>query len=625
MRFHFSLAPAVAGALLVVAFATTVMAADRDIVACDSTNWQARIDGCTRLLERRKWPAKVLAMIYTQRGAAYGNLGQHERAIADYDLAIRKNPGFALAYAGRGEARAELGQFDLAVADGEKAIKLDAQLAAAYNTLGYVLTYKGEYDRAIEVMTSGLKYNPKNVPLYTNRSTAFAAKNELDLALADLDSAAKLAPDIFSVYANRCNILQEKGDLDSALADCNRAIKLNPDHIPAVVNRGIVWSKKGQLDKSLADFSHAIRVDPTTGSAYAGRADVWRSKGRYQKALDDLDRAIRLDPRSVVALTTKGQVLEARGEIDAARQVYKAALTVPQAASHIGRQGLYLETAFHERATAKARLAVLEGTTPSAAPAPATAPAPAQKKGKDTRVRIALVVGNGAYEGAAVLPNPPNDARLVASALRGIGFDVSEGIDLDHEGLARAIRGFLLRAPKADIALLFYAGHGVQIGGRNYLLPVDAKISSRANFTADMTALDTILAGLDDRIRTNIVILDACRDNPLIKQEVAQAAASRSLKIGTGLAAPGELGKGATLGAGTLIAFATAPGAVALDGDGANSPFSAALVRHISTPGLDVQLMLTRVRAEVVAATHNKQVPWSNSSLLGETFLAGKP
>jgi uncharacterized caspase-like protein len=135
--------------------------------------------------------------------------------------------------------------------------------------------------------------------------------------------------------------------------------------------------------------------------------------------------------------------------------------------------------------------------------------------------------------------------------------------------------------------------------------------------------MDTIMAGLDDQIRTNILILDACRDNPL-EPQVASAEPNRGVEAGSGLAAPASLGTGATLGAGTLIAFATAPGKVALDGEGANSPFSAALSRHIGTPGLEVQQMLTRVRAEVVASTRNKQVPWSNSSLLGEVYLAEK-
>ena len=134
--------------------------------------------------------------------------------------------------------------------------------------------------------------------------------------------------------------------------------------------------------------------------------------------------------------------------------------------------------------------------------------------------------------------------------------------------------------------------------------------------------MDTILAGLDDQVRTNILIFDACRNNPMAPRTTTSAEPVRSMEAGSGLAAPTAPSSGATLGAGTLIAFATAPGQVALDGEGANSPFSAALSRHIGTPGLEVQQMLTRVRAEVVAATKGKQVPWSNSSLLGEVYLA---
>jgi uncharacterized caspase-like protein len=140
---------------------------------------------------------------------------------------------------------------------------------------------------------------------------------------------------------------------------------------------------------------------------------------------------------------------------------------------------------------------------------------------------------------------------------------------------------------------------------------------------ATISSPSTILAGLDDQVRTNILIFDACRNNPL-EQQTAASGPSRGIGAGPGLAAPTALGAGSTLGAGTLIAFATAPGKVALDGEGANSPFSAALSRHIGTPGLEVQQMLTRVRAEVVSVTKNQQVPWSNSSLLGEVYLAEK-
>jgi uncharacterized caspase-like protein len=189
--------------------------------------------------------------------------------------------------------------------------------------------------------------------------------------------------------------------------------------------------------------------------------------------------------------------------------------------------------------------------------------------------------------------------------------------------MQQTTRDFLREAARAQVAVVYYAGHGVQIDGRNYLIPVDVQPQPGADMTDGMIDLDTIQAGLDDQVRTNILILDACRNNPMA-QRVASAVPGRAIEVGSGLAAPATLGSGATLGAGTLIAYATAPGQVALDGEGANSPFSAALSRHIGTAGLEVQQMLTRVRAEVVAATKSRQVPWSNSSLLGEVYLAEK-
>ncbi len=200
---------------------------------------------------------------------------------------------------------------------------------------------------------------------------------------------------------------------------------------------------------------------------------------------------------------------------------------------------------------------------------------------------------------------------------------MTEGIDLDRAAMQAKTRDFLREATRAQVAVVFYAGHGVQIDGRNYLLPTDIAPSAGSDVVTAMVDMDQILAGLDDQVRTNILILDACRNNPFAPPETASAGPGRGLSA-TGLAAPSSLGAGATSGAGTLIAFATAPGKVALDGDGDNSPFSAALTRHIGTPGLEVQQMLTRVRAEVVAGTKNRQVPWSNSSLLGEVYLAAR-
>lgn len=231
--------------------------------------------------------------------------------------------------------------------------------------------------------------------------------------------------------------------------------------------------------------------------------------------------------------------------------------------------------------------------------------------------RVALVIGNGNYLNATPLPNPANDARAVAKALSDIGFDITEGVDLDRAAMERRIRDFLRKAASARVALLFYAGHGMQVDGKNYLVPVDAKLEAASDLSFETIDLDKILDTLNDPAHTSIVILDACRDNPLARSFARRLGATRSAAVPNGLAAY------STLGTGMLIAFATAPGQVALDGTGGNSPFTQGLLRHLRTPGLEVRQMLTRVRSDVAAATHHQQIPWDNSSLLGDVYLAG--
>lgn len=204
-------------------------------------------------------------------------------------------------------------------------------------------------------------------------------------------------------------------------------------------------------------------------------------------------------------------------------------------------------------------------------------------------------------------------AKAIADYDMAIKADPKSAFSFQNRGISKAALGDLDGA-LTDIN---------QVEGRNYLIPVDVALKAGSDMTEAMIDMDTIMAGLDGQVRTNILIFDACRNNPMAPQ-VGSTGTNRGIEGASGLAAPTSLGAGATLGAGMLIAFATAPGQVALDGEGANSPFSAALSRHLGTPGLEVQQMLTRVRAEVVSSTKSKQVPWSNSSLLGEVYLAAK-
>jgi len=222
--------------------------------------------------------------------------------------------------------------------------------------------------------------------------------------------------------------------------------------------------------------------------------------------------------------------------------------------------------------------------------------------------RVALVIGNSVYEHATPLKNPKNDAEDVAARLATLGFDVVKGIDLTHRGFAQTIADFKKKLDFADVSLFFYAGHGLQVNGRNYLAPVDAKLDDSTALAFEAVQLGTILQLMERRRRTNLVFLDACRDNPLARN-LARGMGTRSNAVGRGLAR-------VETGVGTFIAFATQPGNVALDGDDRNnSPFTRGLMDHIATPGLDVALMMRRVRRQVIKETGGRQVPWQHSSL----------
>lgn len=233
--------------------------------------------------------------------------------------------------------------------------------------------------------------------------------------------------------------------------------------------------------------------------------------------------------------------------------------------------------------------------------------APARAEG-----RLALVIGNGAYTAVDRLPNPPADAKAVADRLRALGFEVTEGTDLTKAAMDQLIRRFGEQASQADVVAVFYAGHGIQVSGRNYLAPVDVKAPAREqDLRYDFVDVDAIMDAMSGARLLRIVMLDACRDNPLATG--LNRALGRGLGPGRGLALPAGLDN-------VLIAYATAPDAVAADGAGAHSPFTQALLAHIEDPGLDVRLMFGRVRDDVRRATRNQQNPFVSVSMGGEGF-----
>lgn len=221
--------------------------------------------------------------------------------------------------------------------------------------------------------------------------------------------------------------------------------------------------------------------------------------------------------------------------------------------------------------------------------------------------RTALVIGNSAYRHTDPLRNPKADAAEMAVTLRRLGFTVFEGIDLTKAGMDDLIKNFASALETSEAGLFYYAGHGLQVNDRNFLVPIDAELKSPAALEFEMVRLDQIQTIMERLTQTNILFMDACRNNPLARN-LAKAMGTRSIAIGSGFA-PAESG------AGTLIAYATQPGSVALDGEGEHSPFSAALLKFVGERGDDLSSILINVRNDVMKATYGKQIPWEHSAL----------
>jgi tetratricopeptide (TPR) repeat protein len=571
---------------LFLAFSPPAFADDTATCHSNTAPPDEAVAACSRVIAGGRLNQGQLARILVSRGISYRQKNQLDAALADFDTAIKADPRFVFALQQRGMTYLRKGKFDAALADHDRTLQIEPNRAASYFERGRAHFKAGNKPRATADFEKAIGLDGKFAAsvCYTNEASPDDGVRACTLRLASADLSAR-----------------EKSKLHQ--------------------NRAISWRLKGDFDRAFADYNEAVRLDPNEPLNYSMRAVAWRAKNELQRAIADYGEAIRLKTDYVDAYIRRGQTYESLGDRERALADYRAVLSLPAASDK--------ESA---RETARTRIAALaQGpATPAQPAAPAQSPAapvqsaalsqgpaasaqPAARPPVSADRRVALVLGNAAYTLQRPLKNPANDARAVGRALRELGFEVLEGTDLTYTGMNTLIGEFLRKAASARVALLFFSGHGSQVDGKNYLLPTDARPASRATVAFERIDLDRILAGLDDENRTNIVILDACRNNPF--ERTPSTTRDASDKEG--------LAPYAAVGAGMLIAFATAPGRTAADGRGDTSPFTASLIKHIGTPGLEVYNMLTRVRVDVAAASNKQQIPWVNSSLMGEVYLAG--
>jgi uncharacterized caspase-like protein len=228
---------------------------------------------------------------------------------------------------------------------------------------------------------------------------------------------------------------------------------------------------------------------------------------------------------------------------------------------------------------------------------------------------VALVIGNGAYRDVPSLDNPVNDARLIAGALRADGFDVTVAPDLDRDGLVDALKTFAVKADAADWAVVYFAGHGIEMGGTNYLIPVDARLLTDRDVELEAVPSGQVMHAIDGAHQLRVVILDACRNNPFA-DSMKRTGEGRSIGRGLARIEPAR---------GTLVFYAAKEGTIAADGDGADSPFATALAKHLTEPGIEVDKMFRLVIDDVIDATGNKQEPFMYGSLTGRQDFYFRP
>jgi tetratricopeptide (TPR) repeat protein len=383
------------------------------------------------------------------------------------------------------------------------------------------------------------------------------------------------------------------GTGDEAIAACNHLLGLDPKDVASYNNRGNAYFRKGDYDRAIADYDQAIRLDQKYAFAYNNRGNAYAGKGDYDQAIADANVAIRLDPKFAEAYNNRGEAYEAKNDPDHAIADFDQALKLKPSLPDAQRGRERVQVLLAKRSNPVAQ------TNTSVRTAGAVAP-----PGR----RIALVIGMSGYDSVEPVRNPASDARAIADAFRRLGFaEVIEREDLTRTKLEEVLKDFGDQAAEADWAVIYYAGHGVEMNGENYLIPVDAKLARAEHVEDEAVTLKRVLSKAEAAHKLRMVILDACRNNPFRMA----SADGRSRNIGRGLS-PVEPVRG------VLVAYAARDGTTADDGDSGHSPFTQALLANLETPGVEIGLMFRRIRDQVLERTNNAQEPFVYGSLPGD-------
>ena len=530
------------------------------------------IRSCTLIIEGHAKGNKDFA--YNNRGFAYHWKNQENLAIADYTRSLQLNPSHAKAYTNRGIAYISRKDYDNAIADLDQAIHVEPKDNEPYIQRGWAKYYKGEGEQAVADFNQAIVLNSRWAGPYEGCGRVYFDKGDYELAITNFGAALALNGRQFDAWMGRGWAHYLKGDRDHTTEDFYRAI---------------------------TDFSAAMAVSPENASAAkTGRGlSSLALGGSIGGALEDFNESLLLEGNSIDALWGRGRIFEQQGRRSLALADYRKAIELK---ANDSRQANFQNKA-------RARLLVLDA--PSTGIAQTDGQIVEAKQQAPMGRRVALVIGNSAYKSVAPLANPRNDAAVVAGELTSLGFEVIERRDLGVAGMRKALGEFEDKTVGAEWAFVYYSGHGMELDGHNWLVPVDAELLRSTDVPDEAVALDRVLARLNAASKLRIVVLDACRNNPFISRMVMNRVSTRSVARGLAPVEPTH---------GEVVFYAARDGNVAFDGKGANSPFAEALVRHMDEEGIELGWFFREVTSSVLAATSNQQEPFVYGRLPAERY-----
>lgn len=601
MRISSWLALALLGVL--VAVAPAAAQAEKDLKTCTEVHNRAAIDACTRLLKLGKRLADPY-MVYVFRGVAHSNAGDQQRAIQDLSQALALDPRNARkrnhgALYQRADAHLKNGDAKAAIDDFTAALTLIPNYVDALLGRGDAYYQIGEHKLAVADYSTLIALNSRIAAYYDKRTVVHVASGDYDKAIADLGEAIKLDPgSARRRYEERADLHFKTGDCERAIEDYTEVIKRDPQSAQAYNVRGWCQHLLHRHDRAVVDATKAIELDGGQADYYHTRGAAYGAMGDRGRAIADFTKALALDPRHVDSASGRGEAYEASGERAKAIEDYAKAISLPPQRNDQRSKQAQLAK----------RLAALKAARPSTL-------------GR----RVALVIGNAAYRAVGTLPNPAKDAADIAATLRGAdGFsEVIEGYDLGLRQMRETLLAFEALAKGAEWAVVYYAGHGIEVDGRNYLVPVDAELKRAADVEKETLPLDWVQTRLKPAGKLQLLILDACRNNPFRQRwaDKGRVTGARGLARVDPTEALG-LAPFEQAGLNVLVAYAAKDGEVALDGrPGENGPYARALLRYLSEPGLEVGTLFRKVRDAVLAETGKQQQPYEYGSRSGEDLF----